>query len=158
MFIFKGDRMLDVFESQEWFRSKLSMHVRRRFYLIKAVHDLHWRYLLWYSSLLLQAWSYLFLESNSKSCLMFLTTTIKESWLSLFPTTICSFGAIITIISVSFILLLSSRIQNKLYAEGSSDQQIMNPKSSCFLGNGIIIATFGMRISRNEKLVNYGTD
>ena len=35
--------------------------------------------------------------------------------------------------------------------------QIMNPKSSCFLGNGIIIATFGMRISRNEKLVNYGT-
>ena len=158
MFIFKGDRMLDVFESQEWFRSKLSMHVRRRFYLIKAVHDLHWRYLLWYSSLLLQAWSYLFLESNSKSCLMFLSTTVKESWLSLFPTTICSFGAIITIISVSFILLLSSRIQNKLYVEGSSDQQIMNSNSSCFLGNGIIIATFGMRISRNEKLVNYGTD
>ena len=158
MFIFKGDRMLDVFESQEWFRSKLSMHLRRRFYLIKAVHDLHWRYLLWYSSLLLQAWSYLFLESNSKSCLMFLSTTVKESWLSLFPTTICSFGAIITIISVSFILLLSSRIQNKLYVEGSSDQQIMNSNSSCFLGNGIIIATFGMRISRNEKLVNYGTD
>ena len=89
---------------------------------------------------------------------MFLSTTVKESWLSLFPTTICSFGAIITIISVSFILLLSSRIQNKLYVEGSSDQQIMNSNSSCFLGNGIIIATFGMRISRNEKLVNYGTD
>ena len=158
MFIFKGDRMLDVFESQEWFRSKLSMHLRRRFYHIKAVHDLHRRYLLWYSRLLLQAWSYLFLESNSKSCLMFLSTTVKESWLSLFPTTICSFGAIITIISVSFILLLSSRIQNKLYVEGSSDQQIMNSNSSCFLGNGIIIATFGMRISRNEKLVNYGTD
>lgn len=150
--------MLDVFESQEWFRSKLSMHLRKRFHHIKAVHDLHRRYLLWYSSLLLQAWSYLFLESNSKSCLMFLSTTVKESWLSLFPTTICSFGAIITIISVSFILLLSSRIQNKLYVEGSSDQQIMNSNSSCFLGNGIIIATFGMRISRNEKLVNYGTD
>ena len=28
MFIFKGDRMLDVFESQEWFSSKLIFYQR----------------------------------------------------------------------------------------------------------------------------------